>query len=405
MRYTFPQATHIDAYLAAIEGYDEFVAKRDPDSGLIILNYVFAQQRTFEDPLSFEDPQAQLNAALRRECRGIEFDMETGDLVTRKFAKFFNIGEKPETSSHIVPWDQQHWVLEKLDGSMITPYRRRDGRYEWHTKMGMTDVARPVMRHVAAFGPAYEFFAEAMCEQGKTPIFEWCSRQQRIVIDYPVDELVLTAIRDIRTGAYTAYPEMAMLAGLHGIPCVKALEGGVGDVQKFLRESADIEGMEGYIIRWADGHMVKAKGAWYTTIHRTKDMLHLEKDVWSLVLDELVDDAKPFMQTEDLAAVEGFVDALFAGAKATADRIDQVVAAAKQSCAGEKKRFATEVVPAFPSVEKALLFAVWDGKPATEAVLGLLKKNTGSQTRIDEIRYLAGGVSWSHFYGAGTIDG
>jgi len=409
MRYAFPQATHIDAYLKAIEGYEEFMVKRDPKSGILVLNYLYAAERTFTDPNSYADPQEALNAALRRECRGIEFDLETGDLVTRKLHKFHNVGEKPEYASHRLPWGEQHWVLDKLDGSMITPFRRRDGVLEWHTKMGATQVAEPVVRHVEAASEAipYARFADEMREQGKTPIFEWCSRQQRIVIDYPTDMLVLTAVRDNRTGVYMPYDEMAVLAKLRGIPVVRALDGMVGDPQAFLRETADIEDAEGYVVRWADGHMAKAKGSWYCRIHRTKDLLHLEKDVWALVLDDLVDDAKPFMQDADRAAVEGFMDALYRGVGETAQRLEATVAAARVACGGEKKRFAMEVVnqPSVPVIEKGLLFAVWDGRPAVETVLGLLKRNTGTQTRIDEVRYLAGGVSWQQFYtSAGPLD-
>lgn len=35
MRYQFPNASHIDAYLAAVAGADEFFVKTDADTGII----------------------------------------------------------------------------------------------------------------------------------------------------------------------------------------------------------------------------------------------------------------------------------------------------------------------------------------------------------------------------------
>ena len=36
--------------------------------------------------------------ALRRECRGLLLDRKTGNVLARRFHKFFNIGEMEETS-------------------------------------------------------------------------------------------------------------------------------------------------------------------------------------------------------------------------------------------------------------------------------------------------------------------
>jgi len=48
----------------------------------------------------------------------------------------------------------------------------------------------------------YQQFAKWCIENRLTPIFEWCSRKQRIVIDYPEDKLVLLAVRENMSGKY-----------------------------------------------------------------------------------------------------------------------------------------------------------------------------------------------------------
>ena len=40
--------------------------------------------------------------------------------MSRRLHKFFNFNERPETSIENIDFSQRHWILEKLDGSMIT---------------------------------------------------------------------------------------------------------------------------------------------------------------------------------------------------------------------------------------------------------------------------------------------
>ena len=52
--------------------------------------------------------------------------------------KFFNVNEREETLIQHIDFSQPHLILEKLDGSMITPFEV-DSRIRWGTKMGLTD--------------------------------------------------------------------------------------------------------------------------------------------------------------------------------------------------------------------------------------------------------------------------
>jgi hypothetical protein len=56
---------------------------------------------------------------------------------------------------------------------------------------------------MGAIGTAIrDFCYDCVIDGDMTPIFEWCSRNQRIVVDYPEDMLVLTAVRDNIEGVY-----------------------------------------------------------------------------------------------------------------------------------------------------------------------------------------------------------
>ena len=195
MNYAFPIIEHLDDVRPAIAGRDEFIIA-ERDWGYVV-NYMVAMADTFPEVKTSGGSakmreEANRHKAIRRECRGLLFDKD-GKIMARRLHKFFNINERDETQFSEIDWNQPHVILEKLDGSMVTPVVTDSG-IRWGTKMGITDVSMGAEEFVAR-NPHYAKFAADMIKQGLTPIFEWCSRKQRIVVDYPEDRLVLIAIR------------------------------------------------------------------------------------------------------------------------------------------------------------------------------------------------------------------
>jgi RNA ligase len=204
MKYQFEPASHISDYLAAIKDRSEFVVV-EKDGGYTVINYLVQMADTFPDPETASSPEERRNFILRRECRGIIFSTATGHVIAKRLHKFFNVNEREETQVGKVDFSEPHVILEKLDGSMITPVWTTLG-LRWGTKMGVTMVALPVEEFVAEH-PEYVDLAELCRDNRLTPIFEWTSRKQTIVIDYPTDNLVLIAIRNNVTGEYLPYDE------------------------------------------------------------------------------------------------------------------------------------------------------------------------------------------------------
>ncbi len=305
MNYEFPIINNISDVLPAIEGRDEFVVAEK--ESYTVINYNVMMADTFPDVLASDDLRANhdhyevenLHARLRRECRGIIFDTATGEILRRPFHKFFNVNERDETQDHIVDMSRAHAILEKLDGSMIAPFIV-NGEMIWGTKMGSTDVAKPVEEFVRN-NPHYVDFAEDMILQGLTgltPIFEWCSRKQRIVLDYKEDQLILVAMRDRNWGIYVPYESMCRVARLYNIPVVRAFEPQT-DMKAFLEYVRDLEDLEGFVVRFSDGHMLKLKCHWYLQIHKAKEAILQDRNIVELILDEKLDDIKAHLPQED----------------------------------------------------------------------------------------------------------
>jgi RNA ligase len=383
----------------------------------IIFNYLISTPMTF--PAFTGDPVLDRKYAILRECRGITFDTVTGRCIARKFQKFFNLNQIPETQANVIDFTRPHVIMDKLDGSMITPFKASGwNTHRWGTKMGITDVAIPVEAHVEA-NPNYREFA-ILCETaGFTPMFEWTSRQQRIVIDYPEDRLVLLHLRNIATGEYATRTQVNTLASSYGIPVVQTIELTIDDIDAFIEMTRGLKNLEGYVIQFTDGgaygtvEMLKIKADEYCLLHNTKETLNLEKNALALVLDESLDDVLPQMDEGDRSAVTRYLDDVMLSAKAVASTVELLA----ETIHGEldragvveprerKKQYAAAVAgldySVYPVFYKNMLFRAFDRENANmlDEVINIIKKNTNTATQVESIRGLIGGIYWRDYRG------
>ena len=396
MRYNFPQIRRIEDVLPAIEGESAFiVAQRDYGT---IINYrqmgndVFPPVETHGGSARMR-AEATRNKVLRRECRGLIFDLN-GDLISRPYHKFFNAGERTETLLENIPFDQPHNILEKLDGSMIRPLRMSDGSLRMGTKMGLTGVSAQVDPWVAAHMNYVTFMDHCLREQC-TPIFEWCSRQQQIVIDHPVDRLVLTAVRDNPTGGYLTYTQLQELAGEYGLDLVRQFEGSVESMQSLMDHTRDLQNAEGYVVRWLDGHMVKIKGEQYCQIHRAKEGILRENAVIEMILDEKLDDVKAFLLLDDRAALEQYESRFWQGVHVTAAEWQRVYTQVRARYGNDRKGFALAAGGMDGHVRSAV-FKCWDQAHVDwcEMVTDTVRRNLSTSIKTDAARGLWGNAVW-----------
>jgi RNA ligase len=377
MKYVFPNIKHIDEVLPAIEGSPEFiVAEKD---GYTVVNYVVSTEDTFPD---VKDEATRIKA-IRRECRGLIFGAD-GRVIARRYHKFFNAGERLETQIKSIDVSKPHIVLEKLDGSMITPIPV-EGGIRWGTKMGVTDVSLPVEEYVMDHSN-YIRFAKECIERDYTPIFEWCSPKQRIVIDHKEDQLILTAIRCNHTGVYYAYEPMTKWAQIYDIPVVKVFDSSVDNLQKFIDELSKREDVEGVVIRFNDGHMVKIKTEWYVRIHKAKDLIAREHDVCKQILANEIDDAKAFLPLEDQRRIVQYEHDLLAAIHAKVSQLTEYVTELHK-LEISRKDYALKHAINNHSVVNAIVYKAWDDSSLIFGlVIDVVMRNCNKMKNFEEIK-------------------
>lgn len=371
----FPIINNINDVLPHIVNKPEIIVVEK--EGFTVLNYVISNETTFDNPYA-------------RECRGIKFCNKTGNILSRPYHKFFNINQVAETHEQIInqKLNDNHIILEKLDGSMIAPIMLNDN-VRFCTKMGITDIA--IQAEEFIFGKHnYQDFILNCLERQITPIFEWCSRKQRIVLDYPEDNLILTAMRYNVSGEYYSYDKLCIIAEIWGVPYVSNIAP-FFDIKDLKYYTTNLENEEGFVIVWEDGYRAKIKSDWYCLRHSSRDLVTQEYKVIQLILSEEVDDLKPLLVDTDIKQVENL--------EKIVERLLEWIAISYELKFKYAKHYKTRKEFALSKMAKSLnsesrsaVFSMLDGKTSRELAINSLKKHSSKDGLWNEFKETYKGV-------------
>lgn len=376
MNYTFPTISRIEDVLPHIKDCEEI---KVADKGeYTVINYVVQTNDTFPPLLSDDD----IGAKMRRECRGLIFD-KTGALVSRPFHKFFNIGEREETLPENINISD-YVVFEKADGSMIRPIMV-GGVLELATKMGVTDIAVDAKEWMMA-QPDYKkklFFLEWAMSNNVTPIFEWVSPDNKIVVSYEKPDLILTALRDNTRGFY--YNVRTIPACPFTIITSYSAQ---DDLDEFLAEvKQDTSDREGFVLRSKTGHMYKIKTDQYVELHRLKDEVQSDRHILRMILEERVDDIFPKLDDDDKKRVDEYMTIFWKAVYAKhAELFNIYEHIFIGECKGDRKDFALRGMSMLRDTrDSKFIFGMAAGKDLHRMLLDHLDKNSQKNVKYEEL--------------------
>lgn len=156
-------------------------------------------------------------------CRGLIYDKRNGSVVARPFRKFFNLNTsfRPETMEEALPCETPE-TLEKLDGSLGIlyqwdgmPYIATRGSFaseqaKWATAWFQDKIMAAPYSSFNSIGP-----------EGYTPIFEIIYKENRIVVSYDFEGLVLLGFVNVLDGSELPYEDVVDYARLNNFRCAK----------------------------------------------------------------------------------------------------------------------------------------------------------------------------------------
>lgn len=269
--------------LQAIENKPEFkVMQRD---GFTVIDYVVQNQETFKGCSARE-------SLILQNLRGTAFD-EDGKIISLPLHKFHNLNECQGYMQEDIDLSEIESVMNKEDGSMIRPIPVADGKYRLGTRAGITDVsmqAETAMLKMQNY-KGLDDFIKLMMQGNLTPVFEFVSAKNKIVLEYEQEDLVLLALRHNETGIYFARSFVEAASQAFNVSIVPVVKYGIGDVKH-------LENTEGVVVSLKNGFRFKVKSDWYVLRHRAKDVVRFSKDVVKLILEDKVDDVLPLLDED-----------------------------------------------------------------------------------------------------------
>jgi RNA ligase len=117
-------------------------------------------------------------------------------------------------------------------------------------------------------------------DKGWTPLFEWCSYKQQIVVEYEKDMLILTGLRNNISGEYLTYKQLRDAGDKYSVPVTGLLNveysKDYSTAAQLLTRVKDAVDLEGYILAFENGEMYKMKCQWY--VDRSKKVRKKKKN-------------------------------------------------------------------------------------------------------------------------------
>jgi len=199
-------------------------------------------------------------------CRGLVLDNE-GNVVAKSFDKFFNLEEhKPED----IPMESFD-VYDKLDGSLIILFNY-NGEWIFVSKGSFTSDQSILAKKI--FGELYSYNDLSV---DYVYLFELIGPSNRIVVEYPEDNLILLAINHrVGWSEKNIYTDVS-----NNFVKVKIYDG--------IKDFSNLKGIipndkEGFVIRFKNGFRMKIKGEEYVRLHRLISGFS-NVDVWEYLKD------------------------------------------------------------------------------------------------------------------------
>jgi RNA ligase len=216
-------------------------------------------------------------------ARGLVTD-ENGNIVARPFKKFFNMEENKHTPT------EEFDVFEKMDGSLGILFYYQD-RWVMATRGSFVSE-----QAVKGFEMLKNYDYEKL-HKNYTYLFEIIYKENRIVVQYEYDDLILLGMIETKTGYEVDLHKegtdvrLKNLIDNLGFKVVRKFDKvkSYEPLKHFIPDSK-----EGYVVRFSNGDRIKIKGEEYLKLHKLMtnvsttavwEMLSEGRDVLELLKD------------------------------------------------------------------------------------------------------------------------
>lgn len=233
-----------------------------------------------------------------RECRGIILEMDTWDIVSMAFYRFFNYGEDVNIKAEDL--DHMH-VMEKLDGSLISLFNYK-GEWRMSTSGGIDNPTRVHDYDITFEDLFYDALGNTspnwkeLVDDSIVYIMELTAPENRVVTRYKERSVTLLACRRKPDFGELDHDELLKHGEAVNIPVAKMYN--LESLEDVIHSFKDLPPLdEGYVAvnyhKKKDGNFqrVKIKNPTYVAKHHLKDSAcNSRKALFGVVLTGEIDE-------------------------------------------------------------------------------------------------------------------
>lgn len=263
----------------------------------VVFNYRLAQYNDFINP-----PGAK-NAF---EMRGITYVFNLDGSLYKRYLlldKFFNLNQVPSTLYSEVKDLKIDNLYLKEDGSVITFIKLPNGRILPKTKMSFESDQAKGADLVYTNNEKIKDFVNWTLDNDIVAVFEYVAPDNRVVLKYNDRDLILLRMRDNKTGEYLKIEDYK--DKLIGITIAVNKNYELDELIELAKTETDIEG---WVVQFVGGKMIKIKTEWYFTLHGLSEDIHRENLLIGHILDENIDDILSKIDINDKITIDRIND-------------------------------------------------------------------------------------------------
>jgi T4 RnlA family RNA ligase len=248
------------------------------------------------------------------DMRGVTFVFNKDGSLHERFLmlpKFFNINQVESTQYGNVKDKKIKSITTKEDGSLIAVMRLPDNTLFAKTIGSFDNEQIEAAMKFLKDNHIYELFCRVQLDAGYTPLFEYVSWDNRIVLKYSKPELRLIGARNNKTGEFHTSADFDCIdANIIIAENFKNLS-----LDELIEKAKTEENKEGWVVMFEDGQLIKIKTEWYFNLHGLRTMNVFREDYiianyLGQTLDDIMSQLDPAEDNDAFIFVETVTDAI-----------------------------------------------------------------------------------------------
>ena len=252
-------------------------------------SYFLCEYEYFVKPLP-EEPH--INAF---DMRGVTFIFDTDGKLWKRFLmlpKFFNLNQVESTQYDKVKDKLISSIMVKEDGSLIAFILTPDMNLFAKTIAGIGNEQSVKAYDLLIKNSDNIKWIKAILELGYTPLFEYVSYDNRIVLNYRGSTLKFIGLRGNDSEEFI--PAASIKEINIGLPdTIEIIKSENYTLDELIEKAKSEKEKEGWVIRFVDGQLIKIKTVWYCDTHymRTENVFredYIIRNYLTETLDDIV---------------------------------------------------------------------------------------------------------------------